>query len=257
MFEAACKASGVAEPSKIDAGSCDDKSAPKCSGSDCVDNEYGGCETGEWGGGKSFKHTCRQGVNYDIHYQETGCAGAVVKDEEHGDECFESNGRYGRKWCRSDGTPMLTWCGENKDDGKSDSDCFGNCMKSAQCPTYGSSVIQDTTKWGSDESYVTGLIASHEDLKKHVLCACTSCGKPLSDVWPVFEAACKASGAAEPSQLDAGSCDDDDSKSSAPSPDSSFTDDADTDFADTDDASDVLPSVTLTVIVSVLAVLFL
>ena len=146
---------------------------------------------------------------------------------------------------------MLTWCGENKDDGKSDSDCFGNCMKSAQCPTYDSSVIQDTTKWGSDESYVTGLIASHEDLKKHVLCACTSCGKPLSGVWPVFEAACKASGVAEPSKIDAGSC------TPSPSPDSSFTDDAATDLADTDDASDVLPSVTLTVIVSVLAVLFL
>ena len=74
----------------------------------------------------------------------------------------------------------------------------------------------------------------------------------------MFEAACKASGAAEPSQLDAGSCDDDDSKSSAPSPDSSSTDDADMGYADTGDASDVLPSVTLTaVIMSVLAVLFL
>ena len=104
-FEAACKASGVAEPSKTaDVSDCqpgdgddgNDVDQKKCEDDDtCKDLEYGGCETGDWGGGKSFRHTCRQGVNFVTHYQELGCAGAVVEESEHGDQCFEDNGRYG------------------------------------------------------------------------------------------------------------------------------------------------------------------
>ena len=104
VFEAACKASGVAEPNKTaDVSDCQpgdgddgkDVDQKKCDDDICKDSEYGGCEKGDWGGGKSFRHTCRQGVNFVTHYQELGCAGAVVEDSEHGDQCWEDNGRYG------------------------------------------------------------------------------------------------------------------------------------------------------------------
>ena len=95
---------------------------------------------------------------------------------------------------------MMTWCEEEHDDDDDDGYCYGFCMKQAQCPTLNNhSIIKDMGKWGSDESYATGLIASHEDLKKHVFCACNSCGKHMQG-WPVFEAACKASGVAEPNK---------------------------------------------------------
>merc|ERR1711871_830768 len=119
VFEAACKASGVAEPSKTagvsncqpgDGDDGKDVDPKKCNDDICKDHEYGGCEIGDWGGGKSFRHTCRNGVNFVTHYQKLGCAGTVVEESQHGDQCFEDNGRYGRKWCRDDGMPMLTWC---------------------------------------------------------------------------------------------------------------------------------------------------